>query len=458
MASFCVDLDDVYVEIIAAIAVLVLTITFFCAICTRCKRRRLTTQTQRVVPPVGEELDWLEIEEEEEGKENVSAVLFIDAPDPDNPAAIAALVRHVLESKGNFHQCLHVVLTGRPVNLRTGKTPSDEISLEMIARQDNEESDPEHAQKVLEDSAARIENYLKQCDIDLSMVTIYDGGVAPCAPISDHVHVWDFLFDRKDLVTEQEEDCGDILSPEQYRTLVAEISDMTEDDREEKLISILRSYPLVPLSTLNEELEQDYVSEVVIFLGGPATALVQLFKGDLGEEIVHKVTGLFGMFGALEPGEGTLLANQFNVACDMDAANELIIGNLFPKADKYLVTSETAKTENLVVSAEDLQKTGVGSYFVDLQLLWEAEHKATPQALFDVLPVMAFLKQYRGCFKWSRKKAVLQVQKGETDVERVFLFTDTEDQQHPFVSEPTRGQTLSKAMFLEFLRKSWEST
>lgn len=443
-------------DVLAAIAVVVLTIAFY-AIYTRYSR--YWRHEAQITPLEGVEYKWEEAAEEEEGAREggcTSAVLFIDAPDPDNPAAIAALMRHVLTAKENFHQCLHVVLTGRQVNLRTRKTPSDEISLEMLARQEDEESDFEHAQMALEDSAARIENYLKQCDFDLSRFTIYDGGMAPHAPISDRVHVWDFLFDRKDLVTEQKEDCGDILTPKQYTTLVAQISDLSEEDREKKLKSILRSYPLVPLSTLSEELKQDYVSEVVIFLGGPATALVQLFKGNSGE-ILHKVTGLFGMFGALEPGVGTLLPNQFNVACDIDAASELIIDNLFPQADKYLVTSEMAKSENLIVSAEDLNKAGVRSYFVDLQRLWESEHKDTPQPLFDVLPVMAFLKQYRGCFKWSRKTAVLQVQKGETEMEKVFLFADTDDERQPLVAEPSKAQTINKAMFLEFLCRSWET-
>lgn len=436
---------DISIEIVAAIAVVVLT-TIIYAVYTRCKRLR------------GHGTQVKEQEKEREERESVSLVLFIDAPDPDNPASAAALVKHVLAAKGNtkFHQCLHVVLTGRLVNLRTAKNSEGVLSLETFARQKDEEGNPRHAQMVLEDAAARLENYLKKCSVDLSMVTIYDGGVAPCAPLSDRVHDWDFLFDRKDLLSGLEEDCGNILTPEQYSTLVADISALSEEEREKKLTSFLRSYPLVPLSTLCEELEQDYISEVVVFLGGPATALVRLFKGENGSEILPKVVGLYGMFGSLQPGKETLLPNQFNVACDVEAASDLIISNLFPQADKYLITTETAKSENLIVSSQDLEKTGIGSYFVDLQRLWESTHMDKPQPLFDVLPVMAFLKQFRGCFKWSRKKAVLQVQKGETEVEKVFIFADTEDHQHPLVSEPTRIQKLNKAMFLEFLRKTWE--
>jgi hypothetical protein len=427
-------------EIVAAVAVLILTTIIFVVYKT------VKGLGGKGAGPTGEE----EPGKEGEVGERESVVLFIDAPDPDNPAAVAALVKHVIRGNARLHGCLHVVLTGRPVNLRTAKTSG---SPKKIIRQDNEENNPQHALMVLEDAAARIGNYLKQCGIDRTMVTIYDGGVAPCAPISDRVHDWDFLFDRKDLVTHQEEDCGSILTPEEYRTLCGDINALEEEEREKKLTSILRSYPLVPLPTLCEELEQDYVSEVVLFLGGPATALVKLFKGDVGSEVLPKVMGLYGMFGSLNPGKNTLLSNQFNVACDIEAASELIISNLFPEADKYLITTETAKSDNLLVSADDMEKNGVGSYFVSLQRLWESTHKGKPQPLFDVLPVMAFLKHFRGCFKWSRKEATLQVQKEGTEV---LILTDTDDPQYPLASEPTPNQTLNKAMFLEFLRKTWE--
>lgn len=430
-------------EVVAAVAVLILTVIFY-AIYSRYKRLRDEGADKKL--------------ENEPG--SVSVVLFIDAPDPDNLACAASLVKHVLAAKENtkFRRYLHIVLTGRPVNLRTEKNIEGALSLETFARQAFEENDPRHAHMVLEDAAARLENYLTECDIDFSMVAIYDGGVAPCAPISDRVHDWDFLFDRKDLISGLEGDCGSILTPEQYSTLVAKISALSEDKREKKLTSVLRTYPLVPLSTLMDELEEESVAEVVLFLGGPATALVELFKGQRGSLIRPKVVGVYGMFGSLEPGKSTILPNQFNVACDVEAASNLFVSNLFPEAEKYLITTETAKSERLIVSYRDLEKIGAGTYFTDLQRLWESTHGEKPQPMFDVLPIMAFLKQFRGYFKWSRKKAVLQeVQKGGTEVVQIFSFADTDNHQHPLVSGPTHNTRLNKAKFLEFLRKTWES-
>lgn len=385
-------------------------------------------------------------------------VLFIDAPDPDNYASAAAVSKHVLANQAKFHQHLHIVLTGRPVNLKTSKAPSGVLLLESIARHGWEENNPMHAKMVLEDAAVRLENYLAKCNIDVSTMTIYDGGVAPCAPISDKVHDWDFLFDRKDLASGEEGDRGNILTPQEYSVLVEEVSALSEEEREDKLSSYLRPYPLVSLSALRTELEQDHVAKVVLFLGGPATALVQLLGGSNRVKLRSKVTSLYGMFGALKPGSG-MLPNQFNVACDVEAACNLFIDNLLPRAEKYLITTETAKSKSLILSSQDLQGIGIGSYFVNLQRLWESTHGGSAQPLFDVLPVMAFLEPFRVCFKWSRKKAVLrelQRQDREPEVQQIFCFADTDNHEHPLVSEPTHSPSLNKATFLDFMRQTWE--
>ncbi len=387
-------------------------------------------------------------------------VLFIDSPDPDNPASAAALYKHVLCSQPkediSIEKHLHIVLTGRPVDLKTSKVSNGVLQLESITRQSWEKNDSCHAQKVLCDAAARLENYLDKCGIDVAMVTIYNGGVAPCAPLSDQVHDWDFLFDRKDLATGQEEDRGQILAPEDYSSLVSEISALSEEDREKKLLSILRPYHLTPLSTLKGKLE-DELCEVLVFLGGPATAVVELFGDSLkGDSLIRsKVVGLYAMFGSLEPGKRTLLPNQFNVACDIEAACDLFVNNLFSRAEKYLITTETAKTPELVVSSQDLQEGGVSSYFVQLQNLWESTHRGNSQPMFDIFAVMAYLEEYRECFQWTRKKAVLQEwQQKKGKHQQIFKFADSDDSKHVLVSE-THTPALSKAAVVEFLYKTW---
>lgn len=248
-------------------------------------------------------------------------------------------------------------------------------------------------------------------------------------------------------------DEGSILTPEEYRILVDEISSLSGEEREGKLLSVLRSYPLAPLVDLRKVMESNSCGEIVLFLGGPATALVRLFLQ--GDSLRPKVVSLYGMFGSLKPGEKTLFPNQFNVACDVEAASELFISNLLPGAEKYLVTTETAKSKDLVVSSQDLQERRAGSYFTDLQRLWESTHSRNPQPMFDVLPVMAYLEKYKGCFKWSRKKAVLQeLQRKGEDVQQVFRFANSEDSTHILVSDG-HTQDLDKNVFVEFLCSSW---
>ena len=389
-----------------------------------------------------------------------SVLLFIDAADPDNFAAAAATVKHLLTDKlrplGDVRvdPRLHVVLTGRPVDLKTTKSSDDVPSLEMLIRQKWETNNPLHAQKVLEDAAVRLENYLTECNIDTSMVTIYDGGVAPCAPLSDQFHSWDFLFDRKDLVTKQKVHQGCILSPEEYHSLVNEFNTLSEEERESRLLTILRSYSLTPLSALRKKLKDPSCADILIFLGGPVTALLQLFEEKGGDEIRPKVVALYGMFGALEPGKSTLLQNQFNVACDVEAAADVFTDNLFAHSDEYLITTEVAKSKNLLISSADLQNSGICSHVVELQRLWESIHNDKPQPLFDVLPVMAYLEEFRGSFEWSRKKAVLQEWrlKGK-NTKQIFCFVDSDDQKQILVSTGIRS--INSEMFLEFVLKVW---
>lgn len=385
-------------------------------------------------------------------------MVFIDAPDPDNPAAVAAIAKHILTiTQESTTPHLHIVLTGRPVNLRTEK--SSGLSLEECVRQKWETSDSVHAQRVLEDAAARLESYLTKCNVDVSTVTIYDGGVAPCAPLSDRFHEWDFLFDRKDLYTGSDGDEGVIVSCEEYHALVHKFNCLSEEERGRQFLLLLRHYSLTPLSILQSKIAQELCGGVTVFLGGPATGLVQLFS-EGGETLRDKVKSVYGMFGALEPGKGTLLPNQFNVACDVEAACKLLISNIFPQAEKYLITTETSKNASLITSSEDLIGRGIAKYFVDLQKLWESVHNDKPQPMFDVFPVMAFLSQYRECFEWRRQRAVLKEwKKSEGEVQQTFCFLDPDDSRPLeggglFVSGP-QVHSLGKDNVLDFLQKSW---
>lgn len=96
-------------------------------------------------------------------------VLFIDAPDPDNPACALALWntflkehRPSIELEKPDH--VHIVLTGRPVNLRTEKSFKDDMEIsDQVPRQNWERTVEAHAQRLLEDSASRISIKFPKC-------------------------------------------------------------------------------------------------------------------------------------------------------------------------------------------------------------------------------------------------------------------------------------------------------
>lgn len=444
------EVEEISTPIIVAIVVLALTTIIIIWKCWR-RRRARAIKAKRSVTWMGE------------GDTTREVVLFIDAPDPDNPAAAASLLRHVISQdlKYKVHPHLHIVLTGRQVDLNTSKLELFKQG-NAISRQAWEKNEPLHAQKVLEDSAARIMNYLEHCGVQYpSQVTIYDGGVAPCAPLSDRAHEWDFMFDRKDLITYELEDRGCIVTPAEYEQLVERYCSEEEGKRAEKILAILRPYDLTPLEALREELGKKSCEEIIVFLGGPATGLVELFGGkeEKVSTIRSKVTYLYGMFGAITPGRRTMLSNQFNAACDLDAAGSLFVENLFPEAKKYLIPTETAKVGAVMVSAENLKEQGVPAYFVDLQNLWEYTHKNTTQPMFDVLPILAFMPRYKDCFKWRRKKAVIQevLRRGGQKKVQVFVYDDSDDDKQLLVSEPS-VEKLTREELLNFLHKIWSPT
>ena len=382
-------------------------------------------------------------------------LLFIDAPDPDNPAAACALWKYVLKRRGH----LHVVITGRPVDLRTAKRFKEGVPiLSQFPRQVWETSIQEHAERLLEDSAARIATYLQRCGIPSTAFTVYHGMIARKAPLSDAAHDWDFLFDRKDLITGRVEDKGEMLEPEEYASLVKKYNTFSGTKRERSFLTLLRRYPLSPLANLCSLLNRPWCGIVQIFLGGPATALVEVF-GQPNSHLARKVSCFYGMFGALNPGSSvTLLPNQFNVACDLPAAKRVFVEDLFPTVEKYLLTTETSKQATLVPSAEEMEERGVNPYIVKLHRLWESTHQNRPQPIFDVLPVMAAVPAYRDVFTWARKTAIVDVQKQDCSAELddsidLFCFLDSESS-NLFVSG--KHFNSDKETFMHFLVGVWK--
>ena len=379
-----------------------------------------------------------------------TVLLFIDAPDPDNPAAACALWKQLLKQQGH----LHVVLTGRPVDLRTAKRFKEGVSISsQFPRQAWETSVQEHAEQLLEDSAARIATYLQKCGVPSTAFTVFNGMIAREAPLSDAAHDWDFLFDRKDLITGRKEDEGEILEPEEYAVLVKRYNSLSGKEREDCFLSLLRRYPLTPLAELCSLLNRPWCGNVQVFLGGPATALVEVFGQQ--SHLPEKVSRFYGMFGALNPGGSeTLLPNQFNVACDLPAAKRAFVEDLFPTVDKYLVTTETSKQAVLMPSANEMAERGINPYIVKLHRLWESTHQKKPQPLFDVLPVMAAVPAYNNVFTWVRKTAVVDAWRQDcSEGIDVFCFLDSESS-NLFVSGKCFNS--DRETFMHFLASVWK--
>ena len=247
------------------------------------------------------------------------------------------------------------MLTGRPVNLGSRSIPPAEFGQRLKAgekigallRRGADETDvPLHAERVLQDGAARLERFLRQCGVptDPTFLAIYDGGNAPTAPMSHKAHARDFLFDRKDLVDRAAfarpapassssepagpsepavAEPGQVVSPGEYRGMLAQLDAMSAEGRAAALLAVLRPYALRPMRALLEELGGGPMDFIV---GGPATSPCALL--DLGGPAVHAQLRTVHMMGGAwdngKPGSVNIFDNQFNLAADMEAARRLL--------------------------------------------------------------------------------------------------------------------------------------
>lgn len=279
--------------------------------------------------------------------------------------------------------------------------------------------------------------------------------MATQAPLSDVAHDWDFIFDRRDLVTQRREDEGEILDPHEYKQLVDKYSSLGEVEREQTFLPFLRHYNLTSLDELHSHLSKPWTGKIAIIVGGPATALVKLFKGS--PHLCRKVSSFYAMFGSLQPGKGTLLANQFNAACDLQAAKETFIDNLFPGVKPHLITTETAKLSTFILSAQEMVEGGVNDHVVRLQRLWEWTHGNRPQPMFDVLPVMASLAAHKDCFTWLEKRACM-VKSNSDSRDEIFTLVDASDsaESSDTLLVTDECSQADKERFLQFFAHIWK--
>ena len=373
-------------------------------------------------------------------------VVFIDMPDPDNFVSALATYKLLFKecSEEKHRQVLHVVISGRPTNLESKSlTPKELGSLlksgvkigDILKRSSTETDIMEHSERVLEDGAVCLANFLIRHGVDESSFFIYNGGIAPSAPVSHRMHAREFLFDRADLVKPGRQQ-GEIITGEEYYELVRRFDNIENPkERAEKTLNILRrstrSNVFRPIEDLLVNIGDQSVK---IILGGPATAITKLLNHPtLGTKFYRHIHSLHGMYGAWDnakPGTFNLFPNQFNVAADMDAAIDLLIRrrSTFPM---YFVPTETCKDKRLALDPESLKKIlgndlyerGNGTV-VKMYELWFNIQGRRPFFIFDMAPVLSASKDYGHIYKmvdvnatFEEEAGVLRMSKTEDDAE-----------------------------------------
>lgn len=221
--------------------------------------------------------------------ENIIA--FVDAPDPDNFVMIVALAK--LNPEAN----LHVVLTGRPIKFgadKSHKTWEWDMESSLMAQQA---------------SAMRIKNFLRHFGI--SVVKVYDGGIAPRTLVPHFIHFEEY-YKFLDV---------DPLAALRHNEL----------EPQEDLVKIM--------------LEMD---ECMVVVGGPMTGLNQVIvrNPEVATRIkeVHAMFATWGEVKLMSMGDEPRGALQFNVACDPQAAHNILFGLECPI---YLMPSEVTRVADI---------------------------------------------------------------------------------------------------------------
>lgn len=255
-------------------------------------------------------------------------VAFIDAPDPDNFALLKAL-NHLFRDA-----VLHVVLTGRPFRLEANK--HHEIW----------EWDIEASRMAQQVNAARTLKFL--ADSDIHDVRIFDGGIAPRAPIAHHKHFAEY-----------------------YRFVDADWLCALRYPKLESQEELVRS--IVGLKSFK------------VAVGGPMTGLSQMMiRCPDTIEKIQEVHAMFATWGKIELAsfeEGKSRGGkQFNVDCDPLAAYHTLCGLTCPI---FLMPTEVTRVpgigfENPRALSKVLPKSPSAQTYQAINNLWY-EHVVAPR-------------------------------------------------------------------------------
>jgi hypothetical protein len=370
-------------------------------------------------------------------------LFFQDITDADNLMSIVAFMH--LFGKPTPVRPLHFVLTSRPENFRFPKFMGPASMKFPGVRPTSWESvDEDDSRLLAEDSARRIITFFhKHYGIGADMaeaheiVRVYDGGwPAQSSNLGHALHARDFLFDRKDLVTHDMSDLGQLITGAEYSALqkhfnaevgLNEEGKLTQDSEsvehrnarraqiraamtraKEHFASEAGVEALRPLDDLVGCLRADKQKKPLIaFVMAALTGMQRLFEKapDVMHQRLKKIFGQLFAWDNLAPTYYTMNAeaknifkNQFNVDCDTDSIQKVF--KELPKCSEldtlFVVPTEVTKGRK---EQEDLYKQ-LHSELMQLEYdlrtplqklygLWNEAKQNVPQPIFD--PAVIFL-------------------------------------------------------------------
>ena len=292
-------------------------------------------------------------------------IVFVDCPDPDNFVLVVAA--------NLLRGCTRVVLTGRPANFGVASRP---FSVRTCARAADEVDVASDSILALRATAAHLRSVA--ASQGCSDLKIYDGGVAPDAPVAHAEHVHEFLFGRSDLGASDQ----GVLTIEAYRKVVADLD--AKADRGPALRTLLeaRLDDLLPLSSLVEDLD----GKVECLVGGPFTALAELCDDDAFRDKVLNVRAMACAWDS----RNNLFANQFNVGADLAAATFILGKDSELTCTRTLYTTDFCKAV-LTISMEEVA-AAASPRLAALYRLWDAlTGNRGSVTIFDVAPLLGAL-------------------------------------------------------------------
>lgn len=229
---------------------------------------------------------------------------FVDAPDPDNFVQLLAL------AKLNPNAELAVCLTGRPVRFGASKEHA------------TWEWDYESSRMAQEASAMRAKNFLR--NFGVSVVRVYDGGIAPRTLVPHWVHFAEYYK------------FADVDPLQAIRH--------TELEQQEELVKLILRQP---------------EGSVRVAVGGPMTGLRQVIERH--PEVcsrfkeVHAMFATWGNVSLMQFDDKPRGALQFNVACDPLSSNFILMGLDCPV---YLMPTEVTRVKEIgFLNAQKLRET-----------------------------------------------------------------------------------------------------